>query len=121
MPDYNPTIRGDNTVLFGTRNFYGNAIINSGTIQKATDKLEIRNNDGVVVTTIYYNQNRKTSFEMIVQATAPDIGPGDVLTLGTGAGSAKFIVDDCTESWSNTDVRKYSVNATAYTGIPNPA
>jgi hypothetical protein len=121
MPDFNPTIRGDNTVLFGTRSFYGNAIINSGTIQKASDKLEIRNNDGVVVSTIYYNQNKKCSFEMLVQATAPDIGSGDVVTLGSGAGSAKFIVDDCTESWSNTDVRKFSVNATFYEGTPPPA
>ncbi|WP_043585368.1 hypothetical protein [Geminisphaera colitermitum] len=117
MPN-NPTIKGDNTVLWGTGGYYGSAIITTGNRKRSADKAEIRDNNGYVVAVIYYNQNRQASFEMIVQTAAPTLEPGTVITLG--ADNLKFMVDDVDEKWAQIDVRKYSINATAYDGIPNP-
>lgn len=111
----NPVIKGDNTVLFGSGGYYsGNGIVVSGNKKLSGDKLEVKDENGYVVATIYFNDKNEFSFEMIVKTAAPDLDRGDQITV---AGVVNALVDDTEEMWKQDDVRRVRVNATRYLGM----
>jgi hypothetical protein len=113
MPN-NPTIKGDNTVLFGSAGFYsGSGILVSGNKKLSGDKLEVKDQTGYVVATIYFNDKNEFSFEMIVKTAAPTLDRGDEITLA----SLVALVDDVEEMWKQDDVRRLRVTATRYLGM----
>jgi DNA/RNA endonuclease YhcR with UshA esterase domain len=109
-----PTLKGDNTVLFGSTGGYATGIITSATKRSGSEKLEIKDNNGYTVTVVYFDHKKQCEFEMIVQTAAPTLTQGDAVTIG---GVANCLVDDTEEMWSNTDVRKFRVRATKYEGM----
>lgn len=110
-----PLIKGDNTVLFGTADFYtGSGIIQSGDLTLDGDMLEVQDENGFVVAVIYYNDKKEITFEMVVKTAAPELERGDELTV---AGVIGALVKSTKLMWKNNDVRKYSVTATYYSGL----
>lgn len=111
----NPNIVGDNTVIFGSNGVYGTGqIVEDGNKRLTGDKLEIQDNDGNVVTVIYFNDKNECSFLMVVKTAAPSLARGDAITIG---GVADCLVDDTEEIWRRGDVRKFRVNATRYAAL----
>lgn len=116
----NPVIRGDNTVLWGTSGVYsgsGAGFITTGRKRATAEKLEIKDNNGFTVATIYFDNKTECEFEMIVKTAAPTLAIGDGLTI---CGVAYALVDDFEEMWAQADVRKLRVKATNYVGITAP-
>lgn len=110
-----PVIKGNNTVLWGTGGLYGTGeIVESGSTRLTGDKLEIEDNDGFVVTAIFFNDKHECSFSMVVKTTVPTLKRGDAITIG---GVADALVDDMETVWERRDVRKVRVNATKYSGL----
>jgi hypothetical protein len=111
----NPTIVGNNTVIWGTGNIYaGTGIITGAEKGSSADKIEIQDETGYVVTVIYFNQKNECSFEMVVKTSIPTLAIGDAITI---AGTANCHVDDIRVVWSQKDVAKYSIKATKYSGL----
>ncbi|WP_043588982.1 hypothetical protein [Geminisphaera colitermitum] len=114
-----PTIRGDNTVLFGADGVYsGNGIIVSGSKKGNSEKLEVGDENGFTVAVIWFNNKKQCSFEMIVKTAAPELEEGDEIEL---CGVAACYVDDVEEVWAQKDVRRFRVNATKYAAIVSGA
>lgn len=110
-----PVIKGDNTVLFGADGVYsGSGIITGGNKKSEAEKLEVIDENGFVVSVIYFNNKKECSFDMVVKTAAPDLAPGDTITI---CGVALCLVDNCEEIWAQKDVRKFRVSATKYAGI----
>lgn len=115
MPN-NPVIKGDNTVIWGASGLYttANGIITGGNKKLEGELLEVKDENGFTVATIYFDDKNKFSFEMIVKTAAPTLARGDAITV---AGVTGALVDDTEEIWAQADVRKFRVNATKYTGM----
>lgn len=110
-----PTIKGNTTVLWGTDGLYAaGEVVESGSERLTGDKVEIEDNNGFVVSVIYFNDKRECTFSMIVKTTAPTLARGDAITIGGVVGA---LVDDTEIVWERRDVRKYKVNATKYDGL----
>lgn len=110
----NPTITGDNTVLFGTNGYYsGSGVVIGGNNKLTGDKLDLLDENGFVFATIYFNDKNEFSFEMIVKTAAPTLGRGDLITVG---GVANAEVQDTELIYAQTAERRYRVNAIRYSG-----
>ncbi len=111
----NPTVVGDNTVLWGTGGLYeGTGIITDAEVGDSSDKLEVQDEDGFTVTVIYFNQKKECQFNMVVKTSMPELEIGDVITL---AGVANCQVESIRRMWKQNDVAKYAVTAVRYTGL----
>lgn len=113
MPN-NPTIKGDNTVIWGTGGNYAGGIITSCSKDNTTEKLEVLDNNGYTVAVIYFNQKGECEFEMIVQTSAPTLAHGDQITI---CGAVNALVENTKQVWAQRDVCKFQVKATKYTGM----
>jgi hypothetical protein len=109
-----PTIKGDNTVLFGSAGAYATGIITSASKRTGSEVLEVKDNNGFTVAAIYFDHKNECQFEMIVQTAAPTLAIADQVTI---CGVANCLVKDIEQMWANTDVRKYRVTATKYEGM----
>lgn len=120
----NPTVKGDSSVVWGAGSVVSTAVhaaspVTLGIITDAekgssADKIEIMDENGFVVTVVYFNNKNECSFGMIVKTSVPALDIGDTFTLG---GVAFCIVDDIRVQWSNKDVAKYNVKATRYKAL----
>jgi hypothetical protein len=115
MPN-NPTIKGDNTVIWGASGLYttANGIITGGNKKAESEQLAVKDENGFTVAVIFFDQKNKFSFEMIVKTSAPALAVGDPITV---AGVVNALVDDTEEIWAQADTRKFRVNATKYSGM----
>lgn len=116
MPN-NPTIKGDNTVLWGTTGVYsgtGVGYVKSGRKRAYAEKLEVQDGDGFTVAVLYFDHKHDLEFEMVVKTAAPAIAIGDGLTI---CAIAFALVDEVEEMWADKDVRKLRVKATKYQAI----
>lgn len=109
-----PTIVGDNTVLWGSGGVYGSGIITRGNKQTTGEKVLVKDNNGFTVTAIYFDDQHRCSFEMIVQTEAPDFERGDLITV---CGVAKCIVEDFNLLFEQAGVRKFTCDAVRYLGM----
>ena len=110
----NPVITGDNTVLFGTNGYYsGSGVVVSGNKKLEGDRLDLRDENGFVFTSIYFDDKNQFSFEMIVKTAAPELERGDLITV---AGVANAEVQDTELIYEQTRERRYRVNATRFLG-----
>ncbi|BET67208.1 hypothetical protein ASA1KI_21260 [Opitutales bacterium ASA1] len=109
-----PTIKGDNTVLFGSGGLYATGIIESGTLRKIAEVVLVPDNNGYDVSKIYFNERKEADINVIVQTAAPDLDTGDEVTVKTEAG---FLVDETTETWAQKNVRKFNFKATKHMGM----
>ena len=115
-----PTIKGDNTVLWGAGGVYsgsGVGYVLKGSKKATGEKVEVKDKDGFTVAVIYFDDKKNVSFEMIVKTAAPEINRGDGLTI---CGVAYCLCDDIEELWDNGNVRRVVVNATNYVAITAP-
>ena len=111
----NPVVIGNNTVIWGTSGIYsGTGIITDAEKGYSADKIEILDENGFVVTVIYFNQKNECSFNMIVKTSLPTLAIGDAITI---ASTTNCHVDDIRLMWKQNDVAKYAVKATKYTGL----
>jgi hypothetical protein len=115
MPNINnATLVGDQTVLFGTVGYYsGSGIVISGNQTHEADKLEIQDENGYVICTIYFNEKKQFSFEMLIKTAAPTLEPGDLITL---AGVAQAEVQKIDIIWTRGAERKVRIEAIRYLG-----
>ena len=116
MPSLNPTIRGNNLIVWGTDELdpQGNiGIITRGNSKRTSDKVEIKDNNGYTVTVVYFNERNETSIEIVYQGTAtlPEIGD-DVTIAGIPC-----ICDNTEIVWEQAGVKKFTLNATKYDGV----
>lgn len=115
MPN-NPTIKGDNSVLWGAAGYYTTSygLIQSGNKKLEGEMLEVKDENGFTVAMIYFDDKMKFSFEMNVKTAAPALARGDQITV---AGVVNAIVEGTEELWENKNVRRFRVEATKYTGM----
>lgn len=109
-----PTIKGNNTILWGSGGLRSSGLIARGRKQRTADKAVVLDNNGYVVTVIYFNHRHETEFEAVVETALPEIAIGDAIEVG---GVASCLVDDIEVMWENNRERKYRVTATAYDGV----
>lgn len=110
-----PTIKGDNTVLFGANGVYSGAgIITRGSKKTGGSVLEVKDENSFTVTKIYFDDKNECEFEMIVKTAAPDLARGDFITI---CGVAACLVDETEEMWEQGGVRKFRVKATKHAMI----
>lgn len=110
-----PTIKGDNTIVWGTDGVYSSGIITSGRKTRSAQKAQVADNNGFTVAVIYYDHNNSCEFEAVVQTALPDLEIGDDIEIG---GVTTAHIDDIETMWENTREKKYRIRATAYDGIP---
>ena len=110
-----PTIVGPNAVVWGTAGVYASGLITSASKLKTANKRLILDNNGGTVTIVYFDKRNECEFSMIVETAAPDLDIGDQIAIG---GVANCRVDNCREEWRNDQEKMFTVNATAYDGIP---
>jgi len=109
-----PTIKGDNTIVWGSDNVYASGIIVSGRKLRSAQKAQIADNNGFTVAVIYYDHNDQCEFEAVVQTAVPSLAIGDQISIG---GVTTALIDDIEEMWENTREKKYRIRATAYDGV----
>jgi len=109
-----PTIKGDNTVLWGSGGLYGTGIVVSGSVRSMSEETTVPDNNGFDVAKIYFNHRKEAEVELIVQTAAPALTQGDEVTIN---GESGFLVDEATELWAQKDVRKYRLRATKHMGM----
>lgn len=114
MPDPNITVRGNNTVKWGTNGVYATGIITKGNKKRASDKKVILDNDGNAAIVIYFNHRNECSFTMIRTTSDPEFEIGDIITIG---GATNCIVDDISDDYTQGSEQQLTVSATAYDGI----
>lgn len=115
MPS-SPTIKGDNTVVWGTGGVYASGIITRGSVKTTGEKFLVKDNNGFTVTAIYFDDRNEASFEMITQTSDPSLARGDYITIG---GVANCIVEEVEKMWEQGGVRKFAVTAVKYSQIPS--
>jgi hypothetical protein len=118
MPTYNPVIKGDNTVLWGT----GSGTTLAGIIVRVRNMLtgemeKVTDENGFTIAKIYFDDQNQCEVEMIVRTSYPTLARGDAVTI---MGNATCLVDEYEKVWEQKAVRKYTLKATAYAGIPSP-
>lgn len=113
MPS-SPTIKGDNTVIWGSGAVYATGIITRGNAKTTGEKFLVKDNNGFTVTAIYFDDRNECSFEMIVQTAAADLERGDFITVG---GITSCIVEECEKIWEQGGVMKFAVTAVKYSQI----
>lgn len=114
MPN-NPTIKGDNTVLWGT----GSGTTLAGIIVRVRNQLtgemvEVPDENGFTVAAIYFNDRNECEVEMIVKSTFPALTRGEEVTI---MGIAGCQVQDYEKVWEQKGVKKYTVKATKWAGM----
>ncbi len=117
----NPTIKGDNTILWGAGGVYtasGCGHVTTGSKELTGEKVEIKDKDGATVAVIFFDAKHNVSFEAIVSTAAPALARGDFATI---CGAASCLIDTVTELWANNEARKYRVTATKYESITAPS
>ena len=113
MPN-SPTIKGDNTVLWGT----GSGTTLAGIIVRVRNMLtgemvEIPDENGFTVSVVYFNDKNECEVEMIVKTSYPTIARGDTVTImGVTA-----LANDYEKVWEQKGVRKYTLKATRWAGF----
>jgi len=113
----NPTIKGDNTILWGAGGVYaatGAGFVTRGSKELTGEKTEIKDKDGFTVAVVYFDEKKNVQFEAIVSTAAPALARGDAATI---CGVANCLIDRVEELWENQDARKYRVYATNYTAL----
>lgn len=111
----NPTIVGDNTVIWGTGGIYsGTGIITDAEVGDSSDKMEIQDENGFTVAVIYFNQKNECQFNMIVKTSMPTLEIGDLISIG---GVANCQVENIRRMWKQNDVAKYAITAVRYSGL----
>lgn len=114
MSDPNITVRGNNTVKWGTSGVYASGIITKGNKKSTADKKVILDNDGNAAIVIYFNQRKECSFTLLCSTSDPAFAIGDSITIGD---VVNCIIDDISEDWTQGSEKQMTVNATAYDGI----
>lgn len=109
-----PTIKGDNTIVWGSDGVYSSGIIVSGRKRRSAQKVLIKDNNGFTVAVIYFDHNNQCEFEAVVQTAVPTLEIGDQIEIG---GVAACLIDDIETMWENEREKKYRVVATAYDGL----
>jgi len=113
----NPTIVGDNSVLWGANGVFngtGSGIVTSGSDELTGEKVEVQDELGQTVAVIYYDDKNNLEFEAIIKTSAPELARGDGLTI---CGHEFALVDTVTLLWGNKENQKYRVKATKYAAI----
>jgi len=82
-----PTIKGDNTVQFGSSGVYASGIIVSGSKKNGSESITVQDNNGYTVAQI------------------------------TIAGVANCLVQDSEQMWNQKEVRKFRVRAKKWSGM----
>lgn len=113
MPS-SPTIKGNNTVIWGSGGVYATGIIVRGNVKTTGEKFLVKDNNGFTVTAIYFDDRNECSFEMITQTSDPTLARGDFITIG---GVASCIVEETEKMWEQNGVRKFTVTAVKYSQI----
>ncbi|PTY03898.1 hypothetical protein DB346_03000 [Verrucomicrobia bacterium LW23] len=110
----NPVIRGDNTVIWGSNGVFNTGYIKSAKKSNTSDKVEVQDNTGYVVTTIYFNHKGECEFTMVVRGAIPEFNSGDLITV---AGLVNCQVDNADVNWAQAGVVEMSIKATKYAKI----
>jgi predicted transcriptional regulator len=108
------TIKGDNTVLWGTAS--GTTL--AGIIVRVRNMLtgemvEIADEVGFTVAVVYFNDKNECEVEMIVKTSYPTIARGDTVTIM----GATCLAGDYEKVWEQKGVRKYTLKATRWAGF----
>src|SRR4051812_5203502 len=87
----NPTVKGDSSVVWGAGSVVSTAVHAAGAVTlgiitdaekgSSADKIEIMDENGFVVTVVYFNNKNECSFGMIVKTSVPSLDIGDTFTL----------------------------------------
>lgn len=109
-----PTIKGNNTILWGSGGLRASGLISRGRVSRTSDKSFVLDNNGFTSAVIYFNHRNETEFEAVVETALPEIAIGDPIEVG---GIASCLVDDIEIMWENNRERKYRISATAYDGV----
>lgn len=114
------TIKGDTSVVWGVRGKAGDSI--AGILQSVRNQLtgemvEIADEDGFTVAKIFFNHKNELEVTVLVKTSFPVFARGDTVSIG---GVTNAMVDDFEKQWENKGVAKYTLKATAYSGIPTP-
>lgn len=120
MPN-NPTIRGDNSVLWGAGGVYdgtGVGYVTTGRHRAYSEKVEIQDENGYTVAVVYFDEKNDVEFEMVIKTSAPAIAVGDGVTI---CGIAYALVDEVEKMWEQRGVQKFRVKATNYVAIEDPS
>src|SRR5688500_18778027 len=108
-----PTIKGNNTIIWGTEGQY------TGLVVRARNRLtgemdKVADNVGFTVSAIYFDDQRQCEVEIIVQTAAPTLARGDEVTI---CGVADCLVDETEQNWENKGTSKFTVQATRFLGM----
>src|SRR4051812_17700426 len=114
------TIRGDTSVLWGVRGKAGSSV--AGILQSVRNQLtgemvEIPDEDGFTISAVFFNHKNELECSVLVKTSFPVFARGDVVEIG---GVTNAMVNDFEKNWENKGVAKYTLKATAFSGIPNP-
>jgi hypothetical protein len=109
------TIKGDNTVLWGTASATGIAgIVVSARDQLTGEMLEISDEVGFTVALVLFNDRHECEVEVIVKTSYPAIARGDVVTI---MGNESCVVLETEKMWEQKQVKKLRVKATQWQGM----
>jgi len=108
------TIKGDNTVLWGTS---GGTTL-AGIIVRVRNQLtgemvEVPDENGFTISVVYFNDKNELEVEMIVQTSYPTIARGTVVTIM----GLSCLSGDYEKVWEQKGVRKYTLKATLWSGF----
>ena len=111
----NPTIVGDNTVLWGTSGVSDyTGYVTSARKVKNSKKEEIPDINGFTIAAVLYDHKTALEFEMTISTAAPDSERGDLITI---CGVENCMIDEIEEMWAKDKVRMYRITATKYEGM----
>lgn len=109
-----PTIKGNNLITWGTGSAGGLAVVQSASVKRGGEKVELYDEDGDTFCVIYFDDNNECEFEAIMQTDVTPPERGTTISIG---GVTTALVDDYEIRYQNRDAVRLMVRAKAYDGV----
>lgn len=109
-----PTIKGNNTIIWGTAGLFGSGTVLSVRKRRTSEKKKIKDNAGFTQTKVYYDQATEYEVQCLVETSVPTIEPGDQVTV---QGITTCLADDVEVNWEQEGEAKWTLTVTSHDAL----